>query len=68
MRLPAIASSTNAECFDAQPSARHGLLRVFDESGEDYLYPAEFFAPVEVPEEAEQVLASGQAAAGLRRH
>jgi hypothetical protein len=28
------------------------LLRVVDESGEDYLFPAEFFVPIEVPEKA----------------
>ena len=27
----------------------HGYLRIVDESGEDYLYPAEWFAAVEVP-------------------
>lgn len=27
----------------------HGLLRVVDESGEDYLYPAGFFAPIALP-------------------
>jgi hypothetical protein len=27
----------------------HGLLRVVDESGEDYLYPAEFFRPIRAP-------------------
>lgn len=26
----------------------HGQLRVVDESGEDYLFPAELFAPIEV--------------------
>jgi hypothetical protein len=31
-------------------------LRVVDESGEDYLYPANYFVPVEVPKEAEQAL------------
>jgi hypothetical protein len=31
-----------------EAAAGEGLLRVIDESGEDYLYPAEFFAPVEV--------------------
>ena len=25
------------------------LLRVIDESGEDYLYPAEFFEPLDMP-------------------
>lgn len=28
------------------------LVRVIDESGEDYLYPADFFVPIEVPENA----------------
>jgi hypothetical protein len=32
-----------------QDAAREGDLRVVDESGEDYLYPAEWFAAVEVP-------------------
>ena len=27
----------------------HGLIRVTDESGEDYLYPRTFFLPIEVP-------------------
>ncbi len=27
----------------------HGQLRVIDESGEDYLYPATFFAPIKLP-------------------
>jgi hypothetical protein len=30
-------------------AARHRLVRVIDESGEDYLYPETFFAPVELP-------------------
>jgi hypothetical protein len=29
-------------------AARDGDLRVIDESGEDYLYPSEWFAPVEL--------------------
>ncbi len=28
------------------------LLRVIDESGEDYLFPARLFVPIEVPERA----------------
>ncbi len=28
---------------------RHGQLRVIDESGDDYLYPVEFFAAIELP-------------------
>jgi hypothetical protein len=34
---------------DAQ-AAKHGQLRVVDESGEDYLYPQEFFMAVELPQ------------------
>ena len=32
-----------------EEAAREGDLRVVDESGEDYLYPAAWFVPVEVP-------------------
>ncbi len=28
---------------------KHGQLRVIDESGEDYLYPATFFALIKLP-------------------
>ncbi len=27
---------------------RHGQLRIIDESGEDYLFPASYFAPVKL--------------------
>ena len=27
----------------------HGLIRVVDESGEDYLYPDNLFVPIELP-------------------
>ena len=27
----------------------HGLIRVIDESGEDYLYPKDLFVPIELP-------------------
>jgi hypothetical protein len=30
-------------------AAKRRLLRVIDESGEDYLYPEDFFAVVELP-------------------
>jgi len=39
--------------YPALPDARaakHGLIRVIDESGEDYLYPRGFFAPIELPQ------------------
>lgn len=31
-------------------AAKHGLIRVIDESGEGYLYPQSFFAPIELPQ------------------
>lgn len=31
------------------PAERHGMLRVIDESGEDYLYPKSLFLPVDLP-------------------
>lgn len=34
---------------DGEAKAR-GMLRVVDESGEDYLYPASMFSPVQVRE------------------
>ncbi len=34
------------------------LVRVIDESGEDYLYPADFFVPIEIPEKAAPVFAA----------
>ena len=35
---------------------KEGHLRVIDESGEDYIYPAKYFVQVEVTKEAEQAL------------
>lgn len=34
-------------------------LRVIDESGEDYLYPKEFFAPVRITEPTKRALVAG---------
>ena len=39
-----------------EKAAKHNLVRVIDESGEDYLYPAEFFIVIEIPKEAERAL------------
>lgn len=33
---------------------RHKLVRVIDEWGEDYLYRAHFFVPVDLPKEVEK--------------
>lgn len=38
-------------------AARSGYLRVIDESGEDYLYRADFFVPVALPQAATSMFA-----------
>jgi hypothetical protein len=35
---------------------RHRLLRIVDESGEDYLYPEKFFLPIGLPKPVEKAL------------
>ena len=37
-------------------AAKHHQLRVIDESGEDYLYPEEYFVPVQLPQAAEKAV------------
>lgn len=34
--------------------AEHQFVRVIDESGEDYLYPADYFIPIELPQTIER--------------
>ena len=36
-------------------AASHKMLRVVDESGEDYLYPEDLFVPVELPRAPEAI-------------
>ncbi len=38
-------------------AVEHQLLRVIDESGHDYLYPADHFLPIELPQAVEEALA-----------
>jgi hypothetical protein len=38
-------------------AARSDYLRIIDNEGEDYLYPADYFIFVERPEEVEKALA-----------
>jgi hypothetical protein len=37
-------------------AARNNYIRVIDETGEDYLYPAKYFVIVELPREAAKTL------------
>ena len=59
----------NEECEDLEPrklyrvlpdkaAAADGYIRVIDESGEDYLYPEEYFLHIELPKAAEKALLS----------
>ncbi len=42
------------------PSAnKHHQVRVIDESGEDYLYPKEYFVPIKLPQAAPKSRAAG---------
>jgi hypothetical protein len=38
------------------PAAAKGMVRILDESGEDYLYPSERFVAVELPKSAVNAL------------
>lgn len=42
---------------------RHELVKVIDESGEDYLYPRNFFLPIKLPKAMEKALFAAEAPA-----
>jgi hypothetical protein len=44
-------------------ASKLGQIRVIDESGEDYLYPDEYFVPVQLPQAAERAV---RRAAGVK--
>jgi len=44
------------EVLPDEEAAKLGQVRIVDESGEDYLYPQSFFAPVELTALTEQLL------------
>ena len=51
------ASLTVNETYTVLPDdegKKHGLIRVIDDSGEDYLYPESYFVPEKPAEVAEQ--------------
>jgi hypothetical protein len=41
-----------------EAAAEDGYIRVIDESGEDYLYPQDYFVFIELPQVAEKALLS----------
>ena len=46
------------KAYTALPPAPNeaGYVRVIDDSGEDYLYPADYFVPLELPQNIEEAL------------
>ena len=54
------ASLEQRKIYQAIPderAAQKGFIRVVDESDEDYLYPADYFVPIVLPEALEKVFA-----------
>jgi len=41
--------------------ATNDYIRVIDETGEDYLYPAKYFIPIQLPPEVAKILPVGSA-------
>jgi hypothetical protein len=39
-----------------EQASKHHHVRVIDESGEDYLYPEEYFVPIKLPQAAERAV------------
>ena len=48
-------------------AAATGYMRVIDESGEDYLYPAHYFVAVELPQKAKRAWTASRGSAKRRR-
>jgi hypothetical protein len=46
------------EALPDEIAAKRGYVRIVDESGEDYLYPKDCFAPVQLAEETVRALSS----------
>jgi hypothetical protein len=38
----------------------HQLIRIIDESGEDYLYPVNYFTPIDLPEAIKEKFSKGK--------
>ena len=44
------------EVLEDSEAAKHQMLRVIDEEGEDYLYPTTWFVPIERPHNVERAI------------
>lgn len=45
------------EIIPDETAKKHNMIRVIDESGEDYLYPNSYFLPLELTNSTQQLLA-----------
>jgi hypothetical protein len=53
------ASLERRKIYELLPDSdaeRHGQVRIVDESGEDYLYPADYFVQLDLPQETEKAV------------
>jgi hypothetical protein len=55
---PDLVSRRVYQVLPDKSAARSDYLRVVDESGEDYLYPAHYFVRIRIPKAAQPRLAS----------
>jgi hypothetical protein len=44
------------EVLQDADAAVHDMVRVIDEEGEDYLYPRDWFLPIELPHDIEEAI------------
>ncbi len=50
------ASLETRKIYEVVGDETGGFLRIVDESGEDYLYPEEFFVPIDLPQNVRAAL------------
>ncbi|MDR2215733.1 MAG: hypothetical protein LBE59_07825 [Nevskiaceae bacterium] len=51
-----LKTRTVYQCIEDEKAKRRGMVRVVDESGEDYLYDADMFLPIQLSLEIERQL------------
>lgn len=44
------------EVLEDSAAEKHNMLRIIDEEGEDYLYPSDWFLPIELPQSLEEAI------------
>ena len=44
------------EVLEDRTAADHNMIRVIDEEGEDYLYPRDWFLPIQLPHNIEEAI------------